>query len=87
MSEKDERKFKNQGSLLKKLRDGLDLSQKNVADIMGHQTPQHVSNCERGLSPLGVKNWKKLCAEFGIDESKPKKAYLKDVEYVWDITK
>ncbi len=77
--------FKAQAELLYEWRTENALTQRQVADALGLESSQHISNVERGVSPLGVKNWKMLCEYFEWDLDVAKNAYLKDTAANWDL--
>ena len=52
---------------LKKLREDQGLTQNDVAEIMGYESPQMVSNNERGVSMPPLKSLKKLADLYKTD--------------------
>lgn len=52
---------------LKKLRENQGLTQNDVAEIMGYESPQLVSNNERGVSMPPLKSLKKLADLYKTD--------------------
>lgn len=54
------------GKLLKKAREDKNLTQQDVADLMGYGTPQFVSNIERGISKIPDRSIKKVCELLGL---------------------
>lgn len=61
--------MKNKNSLsvlLQQKRQRANLSQKDVSDKLGYNTPQFISNWERGLSQPPVNSLKKLADLYGM---------------------
>lgn len=54
-------------SFLKEARTHAGLSQRDVADILGYDTPQFISNWERGISEPPIKSVKKISRLYKID--------------------
>lgn len=71
------RKF-NIGLLVKQKRTRLGLTQKEVTDKMGWETPQFISNIERGVSQPPLKSAPKLCNILNISAYAMHGAYIKD---------
>jgi transcriptional regulator with XRE-family HTH domain len=53
-------KQKSLAQFLKQTREKADLSQRQVADVLGYQSAQFISNWERGVSSPPIKTLKKL---------------------------
>lgn len=54
------------GKYLKEKRLAASLSQGRVAKILGYTSPQFISNCERGICQMPLKNLKQLIELYGI---------------------
>ena len=52
------------GKYLKRIRKEAGLTQKEISIILGYTSPQFVSNAERDVSFLPIKDLKKLCKAY-----------------------
>jgi hypothetical protein len=57
-----------------------EFSQFNVAQRLGYKNGQFISNTERGLCSLPMRNWIRVCELLDIDREEFKEAALKDYE-------
>lgn len=55
------------GALIKSARLNAGLSQGKLARKLGYETPQYISNIERGLCSLNLRKAKKLCKATGMN--------------------
>ena len=58
------------GDNLKIYRGNHNLTQAKLGEILGGIPRQHISNMERGLRPISIKNARKLAEIFGISPAK-----------------
>lgn len=59
--------FKSVGKILKDQRELRNLTQAQVAKLLGYKSAQFVSNWERGLAFPPIKHVKKICRLYGMD--------------------
>lgn len=59
--------MKELGRSLKRLREKAGISQKDVANALRYDTPQFVSNWERGISEPSIKSIKQLAKLYNTD--------------------
>jgi transcriptional regulator with XRE-family HTH domain len=66
------------GEYLRKKRIEKGLTQKQVADLLGYQSSQFVSNNERDVSLPSMKNLPRICQVLEIDEEVMKDFFIQD---------
>lgn len=71
--------FERQGKLLKSVRLKHDLSQGQLAKIIGLTSPQFISNIERGKCGISATIAKVLVSKLKVDKEKLVKAYRQDI--------
>lgn len=69
---------KHLANFLKNARAKAGLSQKEVANRLGYETPQFISNWERGISAPPVSSIKKLAHMYGVSAEKMFELFLAD---------
>lgn len=72
--------MKKIGLIFKEARLKAGLAQKEVSSAMGWDTPQYVSNWERGIANPPLTRIRELCDLLGISKSKIKSAYKQEFE-------
>ena len=72
--------FDSQGLIIRSYREKLGKSQGQTARVLGYKNGQFVSNLERGLCGLPIKNIKKLCDYLMIPTHELTNAILRDKE-------
>ncbi len=66
----------NLGLYFKRARESAGLSQLALAKRLGYETPQFVSNWERGLSKPPISSMRDLCSELRLDPKKIHKMFV-----------
>lgn len=64
------------GEFLRTKREKMDISQKEISDLLGWGTPQFISNCERGKAMLPMQYAKKVAKRLNINPKDMEKMYL-----------
>lgn len=57
--------FKHQAQILRVARFNANMTQEQMADCLGMESAQHISNLERGEAAIPKKYWKKLAGMTG----------------------
>lgn len=68
------------GQLIKQYREKMSMSQAELAEKLGYQSPQFVSIFERGLSKVPIESIGQISVILGIPEKKIKNMLLADFE-------
>lgn len=71
---------KDLGALVKEYREKADLTQAQLAERLGYETPQFVSVFERGLSKIPLETLGQLITLLGIPQKTVMKALMDDYQ-------
>ena len=69
---------------LKKFRMNAGLSQKDVSEALGYSTPQFISNVERGISYLPIKDLKKISELYKLNFEELLEVFIKEKVYLYE---
>lgn len=63
---------------LKEKRESANLSQNDVAEVLGYQTAQFISNWERGLSVPPIESLQKISKIYKVSKDEVKQKYYEE---------